>query len=276
MQNKEKFKHNKKRNTAFLFETLVKELTKAVLNNEAAKQKAISTLIKEHFNKKTNLSKELSLYKQLYETKSFPKEVAEKFITQIKSEHEKLNETELFNEQSQLIAKINKQLGFQVYDNFVPNYKTLATISQIFNKNVQTKSKILLEQELLETITGAVENKKVILERTDAFTFKRFIERFNEEYGDKLLREQKDLLNRFINNTEDDIELKIYLNEEIDRLKTEIKASFGTDLLKSNDELATKVKKVNETLQSLKIHAINEELIKKIMYIQQFVSEVKN
>ena len=276
MQNKEKFKHNKKRNTAFLFETLVKELTKAVLNNEAAKQKAVSTLIKEHFNKKTNLSKELSLYKQLYETKSFPKEVAEKFITQIKSEHEKLNETELFNEQSQLIAKINKQLGFQVYDNFVPNYKTLATISQIFNKNVQTKSKILLEQELLETITGAVENKKVILERTDAFTFKRFIERFNEEYGDKLLREQKDLLNRFINNTEDDIELKIYLNEEIDRLKTEIKASFGTDLLKSNDELATKVKKVNETLQSLKIHAINEELIKKIMYIQQFVSEVKN
>ena len=55
MQNKEKFKHNKKRNTAFLFETLVKELTKAVLNNEAAKQKAVSTLIKEHFNKKTNL-----------------------------------------------------------------------------------------------------------------------------------------------------------------------------------------------------------------------------
>lgn len=276
MQNKEKFKHNKKRNTAFLFEALVKELTKAVLYNETAKQKVISGIIKEHFNKKTNLSKELSLYKQLYETKSFPKEVASKLISQIKDEHSKLNEAELFNEQSKLIAKINKLIGMQVYDNFVPSYKTLATVSQIFNKNVEAKSKILLEQELLETITGNVENKKVILERTDAFTFRRFIEKFNEEYGDKLLKEQKNLLNRFINNTEDDIELKVYLNEEIDRLKQELKESFSVELVKSNEELAFKLKKVNETLQNLKVQAINEELIKKIMYIQQFVSEVKN
>ena len=276
MQNKDKFRHNKKRNTAFLFEALVKELTRAVVHGENDKQKTISGLIKEHFNKKTALSRELSLYKQLYETKQFPKEIAEKLVTQIKAERDKLNETELFSEQSKLIAKINKMVGFQVYDNFVPNYKTLATISQIFNRQIETKQKVLLEQELLETITGNVETKKVILERTDAFTFRRFIDRFNNEYGDKLLKEQKELLSRFINNTEDDLELKLYLNEEIDRLKTEIKSAFNTELLKENSELAKKVKQVNETLQRLKIQQIDEELVKRIMYIQQFVSEVKN
>lgn len=275
MQNRDKFRHNKKRNTAFLFEALVKELTKAVVNGEGEKQRTISSLIKEHFHKKGVLGKELSLYKQLYETKQFPKEIAEKFIAQIRTERDKLNETELFNEQSKLIAKINKAVGFQVYDNFVPNYKTLATISQIFNRNLETKQKVLLESELLETITGNVENKKVILERTDAFTFRRFIEKFNTEYGDKLLTEQKELLARFINNTEGDVELKVYLNEEIDRLKTEIANSFNSELLKLNDELATKVKLVNETLKKLKVQNIDEELIKKIMYIQQFVSEVK-
>lgn len=275
MQNRDKFRHNKKRNTAFLFEALVKELTKAVINGEGEKQRTISNLIKEHFSKKGVLGKELSLYKQLYETKQFPKEIAEKFIAQIRTERDKLNETELFNEQSKLIAKINKAVGFQVYDNFVPNYKTLATISQIFNRNLETKQKILLESELLETITGNIENKKVILERTDAFTFRRFIEKFNTEYGDKLLTEQKELLARFINNTEGDVELKVYLNEEIDRLKTEIASSFSNELLKLNDELATKVKLVNETLKKLKVQNIDEELVKKIMYIQQFVSEVK-
>lgn len=275
MQNRDKFRHNKKRNTAFLFEALVKELTKAVVSGESDKQRTISGLIKEHFHKKGVLGRELSLYKQLYETKQFPKEIAEKFISQVKAERDKLNETEIFSEQSKLISKINKAVGFQVYDNFVPNYKTLATISQIFNRGVETKQKVLLEQELLETITGNVENKKVILERTDAFTFRRFIEKFNNEYGDKLLNEQKELLGRFINNTEDGTELKVYLNEEIDRLKVELASSFSSDFLKANEELATKVKLVNETLKKLKFHNPDEELIKKIMYIQQFVAEVK-
>ncbi len=34
-----KLKHNKKRNTAFLYEALVKELTKAVVNKEYRKKK---------------------------------------------------------------------------------------------------------------------------------------------------------------------------------------------------------------------------------------------
>lgn len=276
MQNRDKFRHNKKRNTAFLFEALVKELTKAVVHGESDKQKTISGIIKEHFNKKTLLNQELSLYKQLYETKQFPKEIGEKLINQIKAERDRLNETELFSEQSKLIAKINKAVGFQVYDNFVPSYKTLATISQIFNRQIETKQKILLEQELLGHITGAAPEKKLVLERTDAFTFRRFVERFNTEYNDKLLSEQKELLNRFINNTEDGVDLKVYLNEEIDRLKGELKAIFNTDLLKENSELANKVKLVNETLTKLKIQNIDEELIKRVMYIQQFVSEVKN
>jgi hypothetical protein len=74
---KPKFKHNKKRNTAFLFEALVKELTKAVVNGDKDGQKTISSIIKEHFRKGTKLDKELTLYKQFYETKQFPKDAAE-------------------------------------------------------------------------------------------------------------------------------------------------------------------------------------------------------
>jgi hypothetical protein len=33
-----KFKHNKKRNSAFLYEVLIQELTKAVLSKDAEKQ----------------------------------------------------------------------------------------------------------------------------------------------------------------------------------------------------------------------------------------------
>lgn len=272
MQNKiekPKHKHNKKRNTAFLFESLIKELTKAVVYENKQQQKAISHLIREFFNKNNVLNKELNLYKQLYETKEFPKEIAEKLVNSIKEEHGKLNETDIYNEQSRLIAKINKSFGAGVYNNFLPNYKTLATISQIFNKSVEPRQKVLLEQELIGNITGKllVENKKT--EVYDAAVINRFVERFNETYNGALLTEQKSLLSKYINSAEDDLELKLFLNEELHRLKTEITA------IKSLDESGN-VQKIYESLDEFKFEDVNDELIKRLMYIQQFVHEVKN
>jgi hypothetical protein len=273
MQNK--FKHNKKRNTAFLFEALVKELTKVTVEGDKSKQKTISVLIKEHFKKGGPLDRELTLYKQLYATKEFPKDIAEKLLNQVKAEHEKLNETEIFNEQSKLIGKINKFVGPHVFNNFVPSYKTLASVSQIFNKSVEPKQKVLLEQEILETITAETKEKKVILERIDSLALKRFVERFNETYSDKLLSEQKQILSKFINHSEEDIELKIYLNEEIDRLKESVAKSLSNELVKGNAEILQNAKTLQKVLNNLKVSNINEELIKKIMYIQEFVSEVQ-
>lgn len=276
MQNSIKYKHNKKRNTAFLFEALVKELTKAVIESDKNKQKTISLLIKEHFKKNSILDKELTLYKQLYATKEFPKEIAEKLLKEVKSEYIKLSETEIFNEQSKLIAKINKFVGPQTFNNFIPNYKTLATISQIFSNTIEPKQKILLEQEVLETITEAHKEKKVVLERIDSLAMKRFIDRFNEAYSDKLLAEQKQLLSKFINHAEEDVELKVYLNEEIDRLKQIIKNIIPSVTINENKEILENIKRLETLLNNFKITNINEELIKKVMYIQEFVAEAQN
>jgi hypothetical protein len=270
-----KFKHNKKRNTAFLFESLVKELTKAVVGGDKPRQKVISDVIKEHFRKGSILEKELTLYKQLYETKNFPKDIAEKLLNRVKQERDSLNEVDIFTEQSKLIAKINKIIGLETYNNFVPNYKTLATVSQIFNKEIQQKQKILLEQELVQFISEPNQEKKMILETVDSIALKRFIERFNEAYATKLLNEQKELLSRFINYTEDDVDLKLYLNEELGRLKNELKSLLENSLVQETESLKTNIELTLKTLKETKISEINEELIKKVMILQEFVHEAK-
>jgi len=48
-------KYNKKRNTAFLYEALVRELTKASVENDAERADIITAVIKEHFKKGTVL-----------------------------------------------------------------------------------------------------------------------------------------------------------------------------------------------------------------------------
>jgi len=276
MQNleKPKHRHNKKRNTAFLFEMLVKELTKSTVYGEKEKQKILSTVIKEHFKKNTVLEKELTLYKQIYETKQFPKQHAEKLIREVREQHEKIDEQEVFDEQSKLIAKLNKFFGPAIYNNFVSNYKTLATISQVFNKKVEPRVKVLLEQELLEHITEP-EKTKAVMEPLDSFTMSRFVHKFNETYGKNLLDEQKQLLSRYINSDEESLDLKIYLNEELGRLKNELKTILSSQIVKDNKDLEQQVTTLSKNLNKLRIETIDEELIKKTMLIQEFVQEVK-
>ena len=50
-----KFKHNKKRNTALLYEYLVKELTRCVLKEDKATKKKIVTILTEFFQKNLKL-----------------------------------------------------------------------------------------------------------------------------------------------------------------------------------------------------------------------------
>ena len=79
-----KTKHNKKRNTAFLYETLVREIAKSVIGKQPERNDFIISLIKEHFTKNTELARELELYKALNETSELDTITAEKLIQESK------------------------------------------------------------------------------------------------------------------------------------------------------------------------------------------------
>ena len=91
-----RLKHNKKRNTAFLFEALVREMTKAAIRGDNEKKKKVLSVIKEHFAKGTILHKELQLYKSIYETKEADQITAAKIIVECRNTHLQLDKKEVF------------------------------------------------------------------------------------------------------------------------------------------------------------------------------------
>ena len=134
-----KLKHNKKRNTAFLYESLVKELTRAVVKKDTERKNVLVSMIREHFSKGTVLNQELELYKALNETSNMDVYTAERLLAEAKKQFSELNRDEVFKNQSKLIEKINKDIGKDFFSNFVPNYKTLASIAQIFSDSSTAK-----------------------------------------------------------------------------------------------------------------------------------------
>ena len=101
-----RLRHNKKRNTAFLYEILVRAAAKTVINKDFKRKAQIVSLMREHFKKNTELAKEMELYKALHQSSGMDTYTGEKLIQEVKKEYNKLDQDKIFFEQSRLISKI--------------------------------------------------------------------------------------------------------------------------------------------------------------------------
>jgi len=273
-----KIKHNKKRNTIFLYEALVRELTKATVERNQDRRQTILDIVKEHFNNDTLMGREVRIYKNILETKDAKQNIAEKILSESKIEYSVINKKQLFVEQSQMISRINKELSKDVFTTFVPNYKNLATLQQVFNNvDLSAKERVLLEEEVLQLMTEAtqqVEGKE--LKHIDSLVYKSFVERFNKEYSG-LLEEQKTLLSRFISSgIGGDLEFQMYLNDEIGRLKEEVSTAKTAKEFTEDTEMLSKADQVLGILEGFSQKPLEDGDLKKILKIQELAREIKN
>jgi hypothetical protein len=260
-------KHNKKRNTAFLYEALILEMTKCIIERKEARKSTVLSILKEHFHGDSILRSELDAYRSIYETRGVSKETAEKIILEAQRVYFGLNPHHVFTQQSQVINKVNKRLGKDTFNIFMPNYKSLATIAQIFSTKTSVRRKVMLENSMIVNMAGSVENKNMV--PIDNLVYNVFIKKFNEKY-DNLLEEQKDILFKYIFSFADEgIGLKISLNEEISRMKKLIEKNR-----KESPSLEGKFNSLTSLLESFRKLAIDDEIVLKVLQTQEFCREL--
>ena len=273
-----KLRHNKKRNTAFLYETLVKELTKSVVNNDVKKKKIVLSILKEHFRKGSVLGNELSLYKDVVESKGLDYETAEKILHEAKMVYwSGFKNQKVYDEQSEVVAKVNKDLSKNTFSNFVPNYKDLATLAQIFNDDLTVKKRIMLEKQVLKNMISKEEDLlKENMKPIDKLTFKTFIKKFNSTYSE-LQEDQKELLMQYVYSFSDSgLGLKAYLNEEIARLKQLVNQALEMEEIKADVVMLESARKIVDLMEGYRSQDVSEEMIQKVLKIQKLVKEIQS
>jgi len=269
-------KHNKKRNTGFVYEALIRELTRAAVEGKSKRKAKLAKTIKEHFSRETLLGKELDCYRTLNEARSLNAEEAEKIINIAKETYKSLDRKDLFLEQSHLINLINKQFGSYVFSNYVPNYKDLATISNMFNDSTAIKTKVLMEQQIVDKMCQESDNRISSDKEVNDLVLREFTKSFNKEYA-HLLPEQRDFLTRYITSESDNgIEFKVFLNEEIHRIRGAIKDSLEMEDVRNDEEMIESTNKVLSLIEHYKERDLNEEDLKKFMKLQNLVSEYQS
>ena len=249
-------------------------MSKSIVSKDKEKKQAVTKILKEHFSKGKLLEKELQCYQALVCKEKLDKYTAEKMIFRAKKEYESLDSKEIFQEQSKLIKKINKDLGPSVFSNFVPNYKDFATIAQIFNDKTPVSKKVILENQILEHLTNEEEAKdNANLKNINSLVVKSFVNKFNETYKD-LLPEQKEILSAFVQSFGDNsVDFRLTVGSELKRIHESVKRSLEMPDISSDQEMIEATKKVLEKIESYNVSTIDEKSLKSIMKLQKLVRE---
>jgi len=268
-----KNKHNKKRNTAFVFEALAREATVAIIKGDTERKAKVVSIVRKHFTGDSLLKKDLECYRSLYENQNLDETTSKKIVEAVLAAKRLIDPDGLFKQQTKVINDINKELSPATFNNFVPNYKSLATIAKMFNTN-SPKQKVMLEAKIVEGMVSDTEASS--LEPMDSIAFRTFTKKFNQKYGDTLLQEQKELLNQYISSfSNEELELKIYLNRELGRLKESLEKATEVEEVAADEEMINKTKLVKERLESLSSETtLTEATLFTILKTQELVKEI--
>jgi hypothetical protein len=284
-----KVKHSKFKNTGFIFELLVRQITSEIMsaNNSTAEK-----ILKEHFNGKKELSKELKLYQYLINQKYNSESKAEQFINTILEARKRLDEKKLTKEKYSLIKEIKETYNLDEFiKSSISNYKTLASIYKIFETVITDEqydptdvvsSRFTITENI---INSSIQNKDskikdAVLEEyrkqdddLRAVSYKLLVESFNSKYKN-LTNDQKSLLREYINNINNTGKLSEYVNNQI------------TDIINNLKEIGSKISdkvtkiKLAETIANIKkiksVKKIKEQHLSALMMSYELSNELKN
>ena len=278
-------KHSKIRNTGILFELLTRQITVDVLNNNKKAQAA--KILKEFFNKKTQLGKEYELYKVLT-TENYKSEIkANHLVDAVISTRQKLNNSQLKREKYNLIKEIKR--NYNVSDFFmarIPNYKVNASIFKLFNSNQnenpaqKTENRFTIVEHITRKTISSKKKEKAITEGYKKqekdlrlLAYGILVEKFNKKYS-SLSVAQKKLLKEYINNISNTNSLKQLIESETIKVKSKLQS-----YLPKVEDKVTKIKlneAVNQADTLMKGRIVEDKQVVTLMRYYQLVKELKN
>lgn len=288
---KPSIKHNKLRNTGILFELLARQITADVLENK--KDSVAVKLMREFFDSKKELGKELMLYRAFFNVQNVSEQKAFQLLKLVTEQRKSLDQTALNTQKYRLIKEIKHNFNLkEFFSARIPSYKIYASIYKNFDMAVHGVTDMTTIEELansqftiVEHLSGKAVNKEIkehaelsniIRSQEDDIRFlayKILIERFNEKYRG-LDDAQKKLLQEYIYNISNTSKLKTYAQAESDRLSKEI-----YQLSKSVTDTVVRIKLAEVITQLNKIkttHTIKENHMTALLIGYEISKELKS
>ena len=274
-----RIKHSKVKNTGLIFELLVRQVASDTMNNKDSKALRV---LKKHYNAKSELTKELKLYRTIAEERFSTESKAEKFVDAVLRARKNINESQLRRDKYNLIKDLkNNYIVEEFFKSRVKNYKVHASTYKLFefaeadDPKEYVSCKFALVEHVQSTPKKTSSAPMLTTEHKDVriLASKLVVDKFNEKYSN-LSAPQKAMLKEYINNVTNTVKLRKYVLTEIKSLRNEIKslkASVASKIIR------IKLNEVTNLLMKLgKKHLIEDKDVLTMLKYYELVNELKN
>ena len=281
-----KIKHSKFRNTGLIYELLMKQIAADTLENRPSP--AIK-ILKKFYSGKSFLAKENKLYEYISKNKGIGRERAETVLSTITEISRKLDQASLKNQKYELISEIKKSYDLNhFFSAKVRDYKPFAALyclleaqnnSELVDPQVFVDNKSTILEHLTEKSQDEDKVRQSLIEEYGTYekdlkllTYKILLEKFNKKY-ENLLPEQKNILKEFITSVDSTSKLREFVNEELAKVKVEIKNLVPMVL---DDIVRIKLKEVvNNITPFSKKEKVDDDTLALLMQYYELIKEIR-
>lgn len=279
--------HNKKRNTALLFEFLTQHMSRALVVDDERTVKTTLKLIEKYFKPESELFKEYRLARAIISTRGVHERIAHSILQESKVAVIDHDISELNETKRKLIRDINYKLGSDVFDHTISDFKIYATVHQLFelwrknpslveSRDLEKKSK--LESVLLQwlvTEENSVNDEGVsILEYAPGMRrliIKKMTNKINEKYSGKLTTEQRNLLKLYATDQNNEALVK--------KMKEICDAAYVSSLewIKENSKNEYVCNRLNEVMDMMKTESydsVDDDVVVRHMLYSNLFDEI--
>lgn len=267
--------HNKKRNTGLLYEFLVKDISRALVENDQRRSSLSLRLLKQHFRQDSALYREFRLINSLIKTTVSSEAVAASIIQEAKAAARSYDMPALDREKSLLIRNINHRINDDsFYDQHVNEYKIYATIQTLLNDwrqpNADLERMATYEDQLLRWL---VTEKKLPVETTinedsagqGRLLMKLMMKKLNEKYSGVLNESQRSIVRAYVwSSTQDNPES---IKRKLEQVKQNLLESITQFMVSNaqNEFVNKKLASVQEQLLQETLETIDDDAVTRFM-----------
>ena len=273
--------HNKKRNVGIIYEQLLAQAAKGIVENNAGITQKAQSILKRFFREGTELYKEHRLFKAMVEPHVQDGSLATRILEEAKNAARSHNSQRLEREKNRLIREINYSFGKGFYGQRIENYTDYATIQTLLNDwrkyskadisrvtLYESKAHSILLREKKSTKFSDITDKEV-----DNLVVKVMTDKYNTKYGSQLGELQQVLIKQYVFNEGKNNKA---FNDVLKRIKQTVLEDLSEyQVVCENAHVSKKIDSVKTDIRSLNINTLDDATMTRFLTLCDLSDELR-
>lgn len=268
--------HNKKRNTALLYEFLIRTISSALVEDNKRKSATALKILRRYFKPGTQLYKEFRIFNALVKTTVSGDAVATSILKEARTAIESLDYNVLDREKSLLIRSINHMIKDEnFYDQPIAEYRLYATIQTLFNewrKPAGTADIVSLasyENQLREwLITEKKKEDHTLIDETPGTTrllMKVMMKKLNEKYSESLNDDQREIIKAYAFSAANEDQTTI--KKKLEEVRSGLLEAIDVYMVQKQDNtfVVNKLQDTKSRILSESLDVVDDSTVSKFM-----------